>query len=240
MAGIIRRRAAGVKGGPRPPGFRHNGVMRIVGLLPLLPLLLACRLCAWSPSFHESQTLLAARLTPQGMAGFLQAHRDELLQGARGQANDQVPTVEEVEAQFKLIIGLSDGSVRPGRVVRELGVLAHQVELLTDPSAVRGTTALRDSFEAYADEKLPHLVLSREPFWAVHAAIDSRPVLLRWAKVKYERHEVLLGCFDETSGRRDLGGRRYAMKLSIPSQRRYLDRNIILPGERNGLLPAPG
>jgi hypothetical protein len=86
--------------------------------------------------------------------------------------------------------------------VRELGTLAHQVQLLLDPSAIRGATPLRDTFEAYADQNLPRLILSREPFWAVTAPLDPRPPLLRWAKVKYERHQALTECYDEKNGRR--------------------------------------
>lgn len=165
-------------------------------------LLFAPPLAAWSPGFHEAQTLLAVRLTPLRMQAFLSAHPRELLQGARGQANDQVPTVEEIESQFQQIVILSEDNRRSARLVRELGTLAHQVQLLMDPSAVRGATTLRETFEAYADEQRPRLALSREPFWAVTAPLDPRPHLLRWAKVKYERHEVLLGCFDAKLARR--------------------------------------
>jgi len=172
--------------------------LRILGLLALL----APGLAAWSPRCHEAQTLLAVRLAPRRMGAFLLAHRADLLQGARGQANDQVPTVEEIEEQFHTILTLSEEHRPAARVARELGTLAHQVQLLIDPSAIRGATPLRDSFEAYADEKLPKLVLSREPFWAVSAPLEPRPALLRWAKVKYDRHQTLLDCFDEQTGRR--------------------------------------
>jgi hypothetical protein len=177
---------------------RMRNPMRLLGLMVLL----APRLAAWSPGFHEAQTTLAVRLAPRRMQAFLSAHPRELLQGARGQANDQVPTVEEIEEQFHEIVTLSEEDRRPERLVRELGTLAHQIQLLMDPSAVRGATPLRDSFEAYADENLPKLILSREPFWAVRAALDPRPPLLRWARTKYERHQALLGCFDEKTGRR--------------------------------------
>jgi len=170
--------------------------------LPGLLALLAPQLAAWSPRFHEAQTMLAVRLAPRRMAAFLAAHPAELRQGARGQANDQVPTVEDVEQQFQEIVALSEDNPRPARLARELGTLAHQVQLLMDPSAVRGASPLRDSFEAYADEKLPRLILSREPFWAVTAPLDPRPPLLRWARLKYERHQALLECFDEKTGRR--------------------------------------
>ncbi len=177
---------------------RMRNPMRLLGLMVLL----APRLAAWSPGFHEAQTMLAVRLAPRRMQAFLSNHPRELLQGARGQANDQVPTVEDIEDQFQQIVALSEEDRRPERLVRELGTLAHQVQLLMDPSAVRGATPLRDSFETYADENLPKLILSREPFWAVRAPLDPRPPLLRWAKTKYERHQTLLGCFDEKTGRR--------------------------------------
>jgi len=172
--------------------------MRLFGLLVLL----APPLAAWSPGFHEAQTMLALRLTPRRMQAFLAAHPRELLQGARGQANDQVPTVEEIEDQFQQIVTISEDNRRPERLVAELGTLAHQVQLLMDPSAVHGATPLRDTFEAYGDEQRPSLTLNREPFWALTAPLDPRPHLLRWAKVKYERHEALLGCFDEKTARR--------------------------------------
>ncbi len=150
--------------------MRHSRLC-LLGLVAML----APQLAAWSPRFHQAQTMLAVRLTPLRMQDFLNAHAQDLAQGARGQANDQVPTVEEVEDQWRAIVELSDGNARPERVARELGTLAHQVQLLMDPSAVRGATPLRDSFEAYGDEKLPKLVLSREPFWAVTAPLDPRP-----------------------------------------------------------------
>ena len=178
-------------------GMRHSS-LRILGLMVLL----VPQLGAWSPRFHQAQTTLAVRLTPLRMQDFLNTYGRELAQGARGQANDQVPTVEEVEEQWRRIAALSDSGARPERLVRELGTLAHQVQLLMDPSAVLGATPLRDSFEAYGDEKLPRLVLSREPFWAVKAPLDPRPPLLRWALVKYERHQALLECFDEKAARR--------------------------------------
>ena len=177
--------------------------MRIFSLrLAALAVVMSGSLGAWSPRFHENQTLVAVKLLPKGMALYLQAHLPVLVQGARGQSNDQVPTVEEVEDQYRRVILLTEQHRRPDVMARELGILAHQVQLLMDPSGIRGATPLRDSFEAYGDEKLAKLILSREPFWAVSAPLDPRPHLLRWAKVKYERHEALLQCFDEKSGRR--------------------------------------
>ncbi|WP_243333120.1 hypothetical protein [Mesoterricola sediminis] len=171
-----------------------------------------CSLAAWSPTFHEAQTTKAARLLPAGMARFLEDHRRDLLAGARGQHNDQVPTVEDVEEQFRRVVALSEERKRPERIARELGVLAHQVQLLTDPSAVKGVTPLRESFQAYGEEKLARLVLSREPFWAVAAPLDPRPKLLEWARTKFERHEALQAWFDEGTGRRKGGWD----ELSVP------------------------
>jgi hypothetical protein len=157
---------------------------------------------AWSPEFHEVQTTRAAGLLPQRMGAFLGTYRRDLLVGARGQSNDQVPTVEAVEDQFRRIVELTEERKRPERIVRELGVLAHQVQLLSDPSAIVGASPLRDAFMAYGDENLPRLVLTLEPFWAVRAPLDPRPRLLQWARTKYERHQALCQCFDESTGRR--------------------------------------
>lgn len=170
-------------------------------LLALIALL-APGLAAWSPRVHEAQTTLAMKLAPRRMAAILKANQVELVRGARGQASDQVPTVEEVEEQFQRIVTLTENKRRSAQVVYELGVLAHKVQLLMDPSALVGGSPLRDSFEAYADEKLNRLVLAREPFWAVSAPLDPRPHLLEWAKRKFERHQVLAEGFDDRTGRR--------------------------------------
>lgn len=154
---------------------------------------------AWSPRFHEVQTELATGLIPRGMASFLRPHSAELARGARGVSSDQAPTIEEVEEQFRRIVRMSEERRRPGTLVRELGTLAHMVQLLTDPSATHGITPLRDRFQAYGDEHLGRLVVSREPFWAVSAPLDPRPALLEWSKTKWERHRTLLESFDEAS-----------------------------------------
>lgn len=172
---------------------------------PLLPFflgLLSTGLFAWSPRFHEAQTTLAVQLAPRRMRQFLLAYPEALVQGARGQSSDQVPTVEEVEEQFQRIVTLTEQHGRPERVVRELGVLAHQVQLLMDPSALRGATPLRDTFEAYGDEKRLRLALTREGAWAVQGPLDPRPALLRWALKKFERNQALEACFDEKTARR--------------------------------------
>ena len=180
--------------------MRHP-TLRLFALL----LLITPGLGAWSPRVHEVQTTLAVKLTPKGMRNFLKANARELAQGARGQSSDQVPTVEEVQEHFERIVALTEQKRQPAVLVRELGILAHQVQLLMDPSAVRGSTPLRDTFESYGDEKLARLALTREAFWAPTSPLDPRPSLLRWAAQKYERNQVLQACCDEKSGRR-LGG----------------------------------
>jgi hypothetical protein len=171
-----------------------------------------CNLGAWSPDFHEAQTARALKLLPVRMAKYLAPNVREVLTGARGQHNDQVPTVEEVEDQFRRVVALTEEHKRPERLARELGVLAHQVQLLTDPSAIRGVTPLREAFQSYGDEKLAKLVLTREPFWAATAPLDPRPRLVMWARTKYERNEALQACFDEATGRRKGGWD----ELSVP------------------------
>jgi hypothetical protein len=181
----------------------HNDGMRYPMLARLtLAALLAPALCAWSPAFHEAQTRLAVKMLPRPMAAHLADHEQDLLQGARGQGNDQVPTVEDIEAQFRLILEISEQGCRPGRLARELGTLGHQVQLLMDPSAVFGASPLRESFEAYGDQQRHKLVITREPFWAVSGPLDPRPRLLQFAKTKYDRLQALGACFDDATSRR--------------------------------------
>jgi hypothetical protein len=152
------------------------------------------------------------KLMPTRMARILEPHGRELLAGARGQNNDQVPTVEDVEDQFRKVVAFTEEHKRPERIARELGVLAHQVQLLLDPSAVQGVSSLREAFQAYGDEKLGKLVLIREPFWAVTAPLDPRPKLVQWTRTKFDRSAALQECFDEASGKRKGGWD----ELSIP------------------------
>ena len=170
-------------------------------LLSLL-VLAGIPLGAWSPRFHETQTQLALTLIPRRMASFLKSHPKALSEGARGIANDQVPEPEDVEEQFQRILRISEEQPRADLVVRELGTLAHMVQLLLDPSATVGVTPLREQFESYGDEYLPRLVANREPFWALDAPPDPRPRILRWADLKYARHRLLLQSFDPAAGRR--------------------------------------
>jgi len=169
----------------------HRPIALVLCLSPVL--------AAWSPRFHEVQTELATGLIPRGMASFLRANPVELARGARGVSSDQTPTIEDVEEQFRRIVRISEERRRPALVVRELGTLAHMVQLLTDPSATHGITPLRDRFQAYGDENLARLVVSREPFWAVTAPLDPRPALIDWSKTKWERHRLLLESFDEAA-----------------------------------------
>lgn len=164
--------------------------------LPVLLLAASTALPAWSPRFHEVQTALAAGLVPKDMGRMLRAHGEDLLAGARGAGSDQVPTVEEVEAQFQRILRMSAERRRQGQIVRELGELARQVQLLADPSATAGMTALRERFEAYGNEHLARLVVTREPYWAIDAPYDARPRLLDLYRQKYVRHHDLAPHFD--------------------------------------------
>jgi hypothetical protein len=174
-----------------------------VPILGTLALLLACGpLSAWSPRVHEAQTAKAIRLLPRSMALLLRANPQALLEGARGVANDQPPTVEQVEAQFRTLLRLSEEQKRPEDIVRELGVLAHMVQLLTDPSATEGLSPLREQFEAYADDNQAHLLVNREPFWAVTSSLDPGPPLRRMLAVKLERNRRLREHFDEVAGHR--------------------------------------
>lgn len=169
----------------------------------LLVLLLGVSaLGAWSPRVHEAQTAKAVRLLPRRMAAFLRAHPEALLDGARGVANDEPPTVEQVEAQFRTILRMSEEHRRPEEIVRDLGVLAHQVQLLTDPSAMAGLSPLRASFEAYAEERLAHLLVTQEPYWATTGSLDPGPPLRRFLALKQERNRRLGEHFDEGGSRR--------------------------------------
>ena len=157
---------------------------------------------AWSPRVHEAQTAKALRLLPRRMAALLRAHPQALLEGARGVANDQPPTVEQVEAQFRTLLRLSEEHRRPEEIVRDLGVLAHQIQLLMDPSAMEGLSPLRESFEAYADDNLSHLLVTQEPYWAASGSLDPGPPLRRFLAIKLERNRRLREHFDEGAGHR--------------------------------------
>ncbi len=165
-------------------------------------LLVSAPLAAWSPRLHEAQTAKALSLIPRRMAVFLRAHPQALLEGARGVANDEPPSVEAVAAQFRTVLRMSGERRSSNDIVRDLGVLAHQVQLLIDPSVVQGLSPLRESFETYADEELPHLVVTQEPFWAVRGSLDPDPALRRFMATKLQRNQLLLEHIDPATGRR--------------------------------------
>lgn len=165
-------------------------------------LLVAAPLGAWTPRVHEAQTARAVKLIPRGMAALLRAHPEALMEGARGVAHDEPPTVATVEAQFRTILRMSGERRRPQEIVRDLGVLAHQVQLLVDPSAREGLSTLRETFEAYAEERLPNLLVTQEPFWAASGTLDPGPALQRMAEVKAARHLRLQEHFDPAAARR--------------------------------------
>ncbi|HJU84623.1 MAG TPA: hypothetical protein VJ600_10465 [Holophagaceae bacterium] len=172
--------------------------------LRVLPLfLLAGVLPAWTPRLHEAQTAKAVKMVPRRMAALLRDHPQELLEAARGKANDQPPSVDEVDSQYRTIVRMSqeDGGIRPADLARELGVLAHLVQALDDPSCTQGVTPLREAFEAYADEKLPKLVVTREPFWALSGPMEPKPVLQQWMAQKQARNRLLAASVDD-SGKR--------------------------------------
>lgn len=166
--------------------------------------LLACApaLWAWSPLVHEVQTKLASRMVPAPMAALLHAQGPVLLQAGRGMASDEPPTVEQVEEQFQKIVRLSEAGASARNLARELGVLAHLAQVLADPGATQGVTALRAEFTGYADQNLGKLVLTRAPAWAVSAPLDPRPPILDLSREKWERHRQLLEHFDGERGAR--------------------------------------
>lgn len=170
----------------------------------LFPSSLASLFCtvlsAYSPAFHEAQTRMALGLIPKSMQAFLKQHEGELIQGARGDQARQVPTVEELEEQYRRVLKVSEDKRRPSLVARELGQLAHMVQLFMDPSASQGMSVVRERFQAYGDEHLSKLALTFESFWAVKAPLDPRPSLLTWSETKWERHRTLLEHIDPDTG----------------------------------------
>lgn len=168
----------------------------------LLGLLASSVLLGWSPRFHETQTRMAVKMVPKGMTAFLETHREALLEGARGVGSDQPPTVEDLEAQIQRIVALSEAKKRPELIIRELGVLAKLTQLLNDPSVSIGVTPMRATFEAYADERVKDLVLTREPFWGVTDPLDPRPRLVAMADQKFGRLRRLAECVDPATGAR--------------------------------------
>ena len=169
--------------------------------LSLCAMLAAAPLAAWAPRLHEAETVKAVRMVPRRLSLLLRAHPQILLEAAKGQANDQPATAADVESEFRTILRMSKEGVGAEDLVRELGVLAHLVQSLNDPSCTTGVTPLRDTFEAYADEKLPKLVVTKEPYWALEGPLDPAPKLEEWAATKAARTQLLAGCVD-ASGKR--------------------------------------
>jgi hypothetical protein len=141
-------------------------------------------------------------MIPAPMSALLAAYPDALKEGARGVGNDLPPSAQDVEDQFQHLLALSEARKSPGEIVRELGRLAHLVQEITAPGSTVGVSPLREAFEAYADEHMKTLLVTREPFWSLKADLDPKPKLLEWASLKYHRHEQLQEHFDFKKGNR--------------------------------------
>jgi hypothetical protein len=159
-------------------------------------------LFAWTPHLHEVQTAKALRLVPRRMAAFLRAYPQALVEAARGQSNEQPPTVEEIDSQFRTILRMSEEKARPQDLVRELARLAHLVQALHDPSCLEGVTPLREAFEAYAEERQSKLVVTNEPFWALTSEPDPKAKIQSWMDAKLIRNKKLRDHFDEDKAKR--------------------------------------
>jgi hypothetical protein len=168
-----------------------------------LPLCLVLPLAAWPTRLHEVQTAKAVKMVPRRLADLLRSQSAILLEAAKGKANDQPPTVEEVDSQYRTILRMSleDGGVRAEDLVREMGTLAHMVQALHDPCCTTGVTPLRETFEAYAEEKLGKLVVTKERFWAMSGPSDPKPVLQQWMAQKKVRSELLASSVDAAGKR---------------------------------------
>ena len=158
-------------------------------------------LVAWTPRVHEAMTVKAVRMVPRRLSLLLRANPQVLLEAARGQANDQPATAADVESQFRTILRMSREGITASDLTRELGVLAHLVQSLNDPSCTTGVTALRDTFETYTDQNLPKWVVTREPFWSLDGPLDPDSKIEAWAATKAERTKLLEG-FVDPSGRK--------------------------------------
>ncbi len=167
----------------------------------LLAAPLAFPLAAFTPRVHEAATVRAVRMVPRRLSLLLRSHPRILLDAARGQANDQPATAADVESEYRTILRMSKEGVGAENLVRELGILAHLVQSLHDPSCTTGVTPLRDTFEAYGDEKLPKLLVTKEAFWALDAPPDPGPRIQEWAATKAERNKLLAACVDANGKR---------------------------------------
>lgn len=173
--------------------------MRLRVLVPVL--VAAAPLPAWVPRLHEAMTVKAARMTPRRLSLLLRTHPQLLLDAARGQANDQPATAADVDSEYRTILRMSKEGIGAEALVRELGTLAHLVQSMEDPSCTTGVTPLRDTFEAYADEKLPKLLVTKEAFWALEGDPDPAERIQDWAATKAARTRLLEGCVDATGKR---------------------------------------
>lgn len=157
---------------------------------------------AFSPSFHEAQTRMALSRVPDRLQLVLKAHLPELLSSIRSRPTGPVPTVEDIELQFKKVLLMHEERRPLELIVREMGALAHMVQMLGDPSCLQGLTPLRDHFEKFADQMLPHLVLTDARYWSLAGPPDPTPQLRVTARLKSERLSLLDAHFDERSGKR--------------------------------------
>ncbi|HJV89702.1 MAG TPA: hypothetical protein VJ623_05300 [Holophagaceae bacterium] len=167
----------------------------------LIPILLSTALGAWSPRMHETQSVKALRMIPRPMAAFLRAHQEAFLEGARGVASYDPPTAEAVAAQFRTVVRMSEERRSGDDIARDLGILARMVQALHDPSCRLGLDPLRLHFETYADQNLPHLLVTSEPFWALKADPDPTARILAWQEQKLIRNQRLQGHFDLQKGK---------------------------------------
>lgn len=159
-------------------------------------------LSAFQPAFHEAQTRMALSRVPTRLQQLLRTHLPDVLRSVRGMPMGKLPTVEDIEAQFLKVLLMSQERRPFELIAREMGLLAYQVQLLSDPSCLQGSTPLRDHFAAFADQMLPTLVLTDAPYWALAGAPEPGPRLRETARKKTERLALLDTHFDERSGKR--------------------------------------
>lgn len=164
--------------------------------------LLCGALQAFSPAFHEAQTRMAITRVPNRLQQALRAHLPDLLAALRGTPRSQVPTPEDIDAQFRKILRLCEEQRATETIMREMGLLALQVQLLSDPSCLQGQSPLRDHFQGFADQMLPSLVFTEAPYWALAGTPEPLPQLRSMARLKTERLALLDAHFDERTGKR--------------------------------------
>ncbi len=170
---------------------------------------------AFSPAFHEAQTRMALSRIPTRLQQVLKAHLPELLSSIRDVPRGKMATVEDIEAQFQKVLRLMEERRPVELIVREMGLLAHQVQLLADPSCLQGISPLREHFEKFADQMLPTLVFTDAPYWALAGPPDPGPQLRVSARVKTERLSLLDTHFDERTGKRLVVWDRLSVPFAI-------------------------